>query len=1076
MNERRDPNVTSDYLPSEVSQDSTKQESPASEDTKAFILAENAKESRALPQIAGYVVQRELARGGMGRVLAAIDTTLDRDVAIKILLPGAPPDRFIRESQITARLPHPGIPPVYSLGELPDGSPYLAMKLIDGRTLVSEIKGSDRQQLLQIFLQICQAVGFAHSRGVIHRDLKPANVMVGAFGEVQVMDWGLAKEFVSSEASAPAELADTRTGGDTIDSQKPHTPAYEQTELGVVMGTPSYMSPEQARGETLDARVDVFALGGILLSILTKFPPFMGNTSAEVVKKAAAADLSEAFQKLESCEADAELIAICRKCLSPKPADRPADGQAVATAISAHLSNLQARLRGAEISTAQAKERETAAKRTRKIQIIAASLIFTALAVGLGVSLWQYREAASALGRALFAESEEKKRSTELAKSREQEKLRADDLAKSQFQEKLRADELSQVAQYQAEMLKQITPEQAGSILMKDIVARYNASIDKTDLTVDEKQSKKSDFEKELYQVSATDAAVELIDAVLLKPAANTIEAEFAQQPLVDARLRLTLEEVYTKLGRHEKALELAQGSYAKRKQASGELHVDTLRSRLRSALALNTLQKLDEGEKELRFVLAESEKRFGKEHRLTIESKVGMAELLEYRGELEQGEQLAREVLSSYLAMKNGDPNDVDEATNLLGKFLMKLGKYPEAEALYSQVVETQRKANSLKAEALNNLGTVYLFKRDFAKAEPYIREAVALGAIQEGDNHPSSIARRSNLVTVLMETSKFAEAEALALAVLQECRQMFGNDDYHTVVAMNVLGRVLTRQQRFKEAEPFQRQALQIGRRTLGDDHPDVIVWIFNMADILKRLERFQEAEPLYREALERNRRKLGENHPYTLIMTKSLADFLRQIQKYPESEKYLLEARELLTKARGEEDAENMSVLEMLGVVYREQGKLPQAQESLQKVIDWRQRTAGPNHATTLQAILRMAAVKDAQEDPQAVIDMLTPLDGKISQAFPPNIGPLRQASLKGLLGKSQAALAKADADFKLAEQNLLEAQTAFAKSRGDKDKETIEWITALTDLYTKWNKSVPNAGHDKSAETWKAKLAP
>src|SRR5271154_2484860 len=135
----------------------------------------------------------------MGRVLAAHDLSLDRDAALKVLLPGANSDRFIRESRITARLPHPGIPPVHALGTLADGSPFLAMKLVAGQTLADEMKTADAPRLLQAFVQVCQAVGFAHSRGVIHRDLKPANVMVGAFGEVQVMDWGLAKELTSRE-------------------------------------------------------------------------------------------------------------------------------------------------------------------------------------------------------------------------------------------------------------------------------------------------------------------------------------------------------------------------------------------------------------------------------------------------------------------------------------------------------------------------------------------------------------------------------------------------------------------------------------------------------------------------------------------------------------------------------------------------------------------------------------------------------------------------------------------------------------------------------------------------------------
>src|SRR5262245_8300685 len=209
--------------------------------TDPALLASADAPAGGLPAVPGYRVLREIARGGMGRVLAARDLALDRDVALKILLPGANADRFVRESKITARLPHPGIPPVHALGTLADGSPFLAMKLIAGQTLAVEMTTADRSRLLQVFTQVCQAVGFAHSRDVIHRDLKPSNVMVGAFGEVQVMDWGLAKE----RRNAEREVGKV--------NQEPARsipqPNSDRTEFGQVMGTPAYMAPEQARGE-----------------------------------------------------------------------------------------------------------------------------------------------------------------------------------------------------------------------------------------------------------------------------------------------------------------------------------------------------------------------------------------------------------------------------------------------------------------------------------------------------------------------------------------------------------------------------------------------------------------------------------------------------------------------------------------------------------------------------------------------------------------------------------------------------------------------------------------------------------
>jgi serine/threonine-protein kinase len=212
----------------------------------------------------------EIARGGMGAVLRGRDEDLGRDLAIKVLLERhvANPDlvrRFVEEAQIGGQLQHPGIVPIYELGAFADRRPYFAMKLVKGRTLAELLadRGEPTEglpRLLGIFEQVCQTVAYAHARGVIHRDLKPSNIMVGGFGEVQVMDWGLAKVLprggVADDAGAgkvPDQetlIATARSGGDS-DADLSHA--------GSVMGTPSYMAPEQARGEVgaIDERADV---------------------------------------------------------------------------------------------------------------------------------------------------------------------------------------------------------------------------------------------------------------------------------------------------------------------------------------------------------------------------------------------------------------------------------------------------------------------------------------------------------------------------------------------------------------------------------------------------------------------------------------------------------------------------------------------------------------------------------------------------------------------------------------------------------------------------------------------------
>src|SRR5262249_35161332 len=171
-----------------------------------------------------------------------------------------------------------------------------------------------------IFGQVCQTVAYAHSQGVIHRDLKPHNVMVGAFGEVQVMDWGLAKVLAS----------DNVADADTVPGEE----AASLTQVGQALGTPGYMPPEQARGEqeTLDERADVFGLGAILCAVLTGRPPFEGRSVAAVLERAGRGDLAEAWQRLEDCGAYAELVRLARSCLAPAAGDRPRDAEAVAAA------------------------------------------------------------------------------------------------------------------------------------------------------------------------------------------------------------------------------------------------------------------------------------------------------------------------------------------------------------------------------------------------------------------------------------------------------------------------------------------------------------------------------------------------------------------------------------------------------------------------------------------------------------------------------------------------------------------------------------------------------------------------
>ncbi|QDT14555.1 serine/threonine-protein kinase [Alienimonas californiensis] len=431
-----------------------------------------ARTPPALPE--RYRPLERIGVGGIGEVWRATDLNLERDLAVKVLRADRrTPDhaaRLVREALLTGRLQHPGVPPVVERGESLDdaaASPFFAMKLVGGRTLRQMLRGKprpDQARLLGVFRQVCEAVGFAHANGVIHRDIKPANVMVGDHGEVQVMDWGMARllkepddesSLLSSfseqwtaptpptpalQESGPAEPSVHAHGDETVltpgltatdddnadefNDGGPHTlgPSDSYTDApsgdksttrtpgtgptvadamatmtvaGFGFGTPAYMPPEQARGETdrIDARSDVFGLGAVLCVILTRQAPFEAGDALDSLRKAAAADLGPAFAWLDACGADAPLTDLCRRCLSPDPADRPANGAAVADAIRDYENGVREKLEQERADRAAAEVRVVEERKRRRVGVAALAALLVA---GVAGTLWY--DAADRLG------------------------------------------------------------------------------------------------------------------------------------------------------------------------------------------------------------------------------------------------------------------------------------------------------------------------------------------------------------------------------------------------------------------------------------------------------------------------------------------------------------------------------------------------------------------------------------------------------------------------------------------------------------------------------------------------------
>ena len=350
----------------------------------------------------------------MGTVFRAIDEALGREVAIKVLQEKFTADSgtarcFADEARITAQLQHPAIPPVHDFGTLANGRPFLAMKLIKGSTLDLLLAGrhepsQERGRFVAVFEQVCQAVAYAHAHAVIHRDLKPANVMVGAFGEVQVMDWGLAKVLTNREGEqADDDPESTRLAMTEVVSLRD---AF--TQAGSVLGTPAFMSPEQAIGAVVkvDARSDVFGLGAILAVILTGQPPFVAGSGETTRVKAAQGKLDECFSRLDACGAEPDLVALCKNCLAPEKDKRPADAGEIARAVAQLRAAADERARRAELERVRVEGEQAATqariaerRKRRRLAITAAALLTVAIVGGLTAVLIVQRRANTELAQ-----------------------------------------------------------------------------------------------------------------------------------------------------------------------------------------------------------------------------------------------------------------------------------------------------------------------------------------------------------------------------------------------------------------------------------------------------------------------------------------------------------------------------------------------------------------------------------------------------------------------------------------------------------------------------------------------------
>jgi serine/threonine protein kinase len=296
-----------------------------------------------------YHLRRVLGGGGMGVVVQAVDQVMRRHVAMKILSQLHPPQyvaRFVEEVQIIAQLDHPGIVPIYDFGVNEQGKPFYTMPLIRGQSLreilhalrdakESAVRAWTLDGLVRVLLRVCDALAFAHSRGVVHRDIKPDNIMVGDYGEVLLLDWGLAKVLPVADYDNPKGQTWRRTRG-PVRSARQEMAGEWLTTAGVALGTPYFMAPEQAEGKSheVDRRTDIYALGGLLYMLLTLRPPAAGGDRGGGVIRPIEDVINHARPPhLPAGRLPSGVVAAAMKALARNPRDRFADAGAFRSAV-----------------------------------------------------------------------------------------------------------------------------------------------------------------------------------------------------------------------------------------------------------------------------------------------------------------------------------------------------------------------------------------------------------------------------------------------------------------------------------------------------------------------------------------------------------------------------------------------------------------------------------------------------------------------------------------------------------------------------------------------------------------------
>jgi len=760
-------------------------------DNPESTLIGTAAESTSGGQIGTYRLLRVLGEGGMGQVwLAEQKAPIQRTVALKLIKAGmdtkAVVARFESERQALALMDHPNIAQVFEAGSTPEGRPYFVMEYVPGLP-ITEYCDKHRlamKERLELFMQACDAVQHAHQKAIIHRDLKPSNVLVVQQGDKavpKIIDFGLAKAMAR------------RLTENTV-----------FTELGVLVGTPEYMSPEQAdlRSQNIDTRTDVYSLGVILYELLVGALPFDAKM-------------------LRTAGLDAILRTI-REEPPPKPSTKVrlmgAGSAASAERRSEEPNSLARRLQGElDWIALKALEKERARRYGTASELAAdvqRYLRNEPVVAGPASAAYRMRKYAARHWFGMAAAA-------------------------------VVAGLLIAFAVTQAVQLRRIQRERDRANRVTDFMTQMFRVVDPSEAR------------------GNTITAREVLDK-----ASKEIDAGLAKDPELQAQLLYTMANVKMNLGLYRQAEEQFRRTVEIRQKTLGPNHVETLRATDRIALMLYRQGQYDRAVTLERETLEKLRKLYGTENGATLEAMNDYGLFLQASGNREEGERVDREAIDIERRVLGDDAPLTLTTMSNLAIVLHLRGRYAEAEQIFRTVYETRKRSLGAGAPdtitAGGNLALTIAAQGHLAEAEALDREMLQQLIRVLGPEHAFTLNVMNNLADVLISAGKLPEAEKLNRETLEISQRVLGSEHPETIITFANLCSTLATEGAGQQAEKMCAQVVELRKKVLGPEHPDTLKAMINFAAVLGMEKKYAEAEKAGREALAIARRVLGKKDP--------------------------------------------------------------------------------------------------------------------------------------------------------------------------------------------------------------------